>query len=233
MRSDRICHVLQESPFDDRIGTGNESENYTQHLADDIGAEHAREQDEDQVADGFVAQHGLGVLGDFVAEVSKDPAVDARQDKDQAHWEEEYELIESSSGFQRHIIPVGELKVINDINSRNPEVEKILDISDPTNPVEVAYYDTSNMEGLYVGNWGTYAYLPSGHIISSDRENGLFIINSPLTGSSLEWGDCAIPAGDVNYDGDLNILDIVWVVNFILENSLSLWSDHNRGALAK
>ena len=49
-----------------------------------------------------------------------------------AHWEEEYELIESSSGFQRHIIPVGELKVINDINSRNPEVEKILDISEPS-----------------------------------------------------------------------------------------------------
>jgi hypothetical protein len=32
----------------------------------------------------------------------------------------------------------------------------------------------------------------------------------------LEWGDCSILPGDVNYDGDLNILDIVWVVNFIL-----------------
>ena len=35
-------------------------------------------------------------------------------------------LIESSSGFQRHIIPVAELKVINDINSRNPQAPQKL-----------------------------------------------------------------------------------------------------------
>ena len=44
------------------------------------------------------------------------------------HWEEEYELIESSSGFQRHIIPVAELKVISDVNSRNQKTEKIQQI---------------------------------------------------------------------------------------------------------
>jgi len=57
---------------------------------------------------------------------------------------------------------------------------RILDISDPTNPIEAAYYDTSNIEGLYVGNWGTYAYLPSGYLISSDIESGLYILMSPL-----------------------------------------------------
>jgi len=51
-----------------------------------------------------------------------------------AHWEEEYELIESSSGFQRHIIPVAELKVISDINSRNPKVEKILEFKELPDP---------------------------------------------------------------------------------------------------
>ena len=35
------------------------------------------------------------------------------------HWKNEYELIISSSGFQRHLIPVSELKVINDITDRN------------------------------------------------------------------------------------------------------------------
>ena len=54
------------------------------------------------------------------------------------------------------------------------------DISDPANPVEVGFYDTSELTGLYDGNWGTYAYLPSGNIISSDRQNGLFIFSSPL-----------------------------------------------------
>ncbi len=93
---------------------------------------------------------------------------------------------------------------------------RVLDISDPVNPVEVGYFDTSDLTGLYDGNWGTYAYLPSGHIISSDRQNGLFIFESPLTNPSMEWSDCSISQGDVNYDGELNILDIVKVVNYIL-----------------
>jgi hypothetical protein len=34
------------------------------------------------------------------------------------HWKEEYELITSNSGFQRHMVPAGELKPINDVVSR-------------------------------------------------------------------------------------------------------------------
>jgi len=67
---------------------------------------------------------------------------------------------------------------------------RILNISDPANPVEVGYYDTSWLSPLFNGNWGTYAYLPSGYIISSDRQNGLFIFSSPLTDPSLSWSDC-------------------------------------------
>ena len=93
---------------------------------------------------------------------------------------------------------------------------RVLDITEPENPVEIGYFDTSDWTGLYDGNWGTYAYLPSGYIISSDRANGLFIFESPLTNSSMEWSDCSIIQGDVNYDGSLNILDIVRIVNYIL-----------------
>ena len=53
---------------------------------------------------------------------------------------------------------------------------RILDISDPTSLEEIAYYDMSDLEGLYVSNWGTYADLPSGNIISSDIEQGLFVL---------------------------------------------------------
>tara|TARA_B110000444_G_C18727616_1_gene541688 strand:+ start:231 stop:806 length:576 start_codon:yes stop_codon:yes gene_type:complete len=35
------------------------------------------------------------------------------------HWKEEYELITSNSGFQRHMVPASELKVINDVVSRS------------------------------------------------------------------------------------------------------------------
>ncbi len=93
---------------------------------------------------------------------------------------------------------------------------RVIDISDPQDPIEVGYFDTSDYTGLYDGNWGTYAYLPSGYIISSDRANGLFIFASPLTNPDLNWNNCNLVLGDVNLDNSLNILDIVTIVNFIL-----------------
>ena len=48
--------------------------------------------------------------------------------KHNPHWAEEYELVTSKSGHARHIIPIGELKVINDINSRtNAQVASLAD----------------------------------------------------------------------------------------------------------
>lgn len=67
------------------------------------------------------------------------------------HWKEEYEMITSNSGFQRHIIPVSELKALNDVTSRgtveaavskdfdvlpNPETER--DIVDVLKGIEKA-----------------------------------------------------------------------------------------------
>jgi len=73
---------------------------------------------------------------------------------------------------------------------------RVIDIENPLNPIEVGYFDSTDLTGLYDGHWGTYAYLPSGHIISSDRQNGLFIFTSPLTDSSMEWGNCNGITGD-------------------------------------
>ena len=56
---------------------------------------------------------------------------------------------------------------------------QISDISDPLNPVLAGYYDTypsnTQYEG-YNGCWGVYPFLPSGNILVSDRENGLFVL---------------------------------------------------------
>ena len=35
------------------------------------------------------------------------------------HWKEEYELVTSNSGFERHLVPVSELTIMGDINSKN------------------------------------------------------------------------------------------------------------------
>ena len=50
-----------------------------------------------------------------------------------AHWKEEYELVTSSSGFERHLIPVSELQVINDVTSRK-STASIFELDDLPNP---------------------------------------------------------------------------------------------------
>jgi|TARA_R110000822_G_scaffold16828_2_gene56885 hypothetical protein len=50
---------------------------------------------------------------------SEDPKRTLYLHKYNPHWKSEYELVTSGSGFQRHLIPVSELKVINDITSKS------------------------------------------------------------------------------------------------------------------
>ena len=59
---------------------------------------------------------------------------------------------------------------------------RILDISNPTSPVEVAWYDTytNNNSSNYNGCWGVYKF-PSGKIIGSDRQKGLFVIKTNIS----------------------------------------------------
>lgn len=55
---------------------------------------------------------------------------------------------------------------------------RILDVSTPTNPVEVGYLDTypdSDGGGVGPGNWGTFPHLPSGVVASNDGTYGLFL----------------------------------------------------------
>ena len=63
---------------------------------------------------------------------SEDPKRTLYLHKYNPHWKSEYELITSSSGFQRHLIPVSELKVINDVTSRKNVKEVI------SNPIPFA-----------------------------------------------------------------------------------------------
>ncbi|MEM6965182.1 MAG: choice-of-anchor B family protein [Bacteroidota bacterium] len=56
---------------------------------------------------------------------------------------------------------------------------QVYDVSDRMNPIPVAHYDTypDNVTyNGYNGNWGTYPFLPSGRILASDIESGLFVL---------------------------------------------------------
>lgn len=54
---------------------------------------------------------------------------------------------------------------------------QVWDITDPANPFRRGYYDTTPNSGSYGGGvWGIYPALPSGNILGSDMNNGLFIV---------------------------------------------------------
>jgi hypothetical protein len=56
---------------------------------------------------------------------------------------------------------------------------QIVDASRPDILVETAYYDTSPLTGDgFDGAWGAYPYLPSGNILVTDRQEGLFILGT-------------------------------------------------------
>ncbi|MEO8446621.1 MAG: choice-of-anchor B family protein [bacterium] len=61
---------------------------------------------------------------------------------------------------------------------------RILDITNPSTPVEVAWYDTypSSNSNSFNGCWAVYKF-PSGKIIASDISNGLFVVKSNLFNS--------------------------------------------------
>lgn len=56
---------------------------------------------------------------------------------------------------------------------------QIVDATKPEIMVEVAYYDTSPFaDNTFEGAWGAYPYLPSGNILVTDRQTGLWVLDA-------------------------------------------------------
>ncbi len=79
---------------------------------------------------------------------------------------------------------------------------RVWDISNRTVPVEMAFFDTypSNDSASFNGLWSCYPYFPSGTVIGSDLERGLFMfrVGDPAIRLSLPDGtpDFIAPDGD-------------------------------------
>jgi choice-of-anchor B domain-containing protein len=54
----------------------------------------------------------------------------------------------------------------------------ILDITDPTSPIEAGFFDTytPSNSASFNGAWGVYPFLPSGNILVSDINSGLYVL---------------------------------------------------------
>lgn len=121
---------------------------------------------------------------------------------------------------------------------------RIVDISDPTHPVQVGFYDTyPGASEDYAGNWGVYPYLPSGKILSSDMQTGLYvttfdgalpgsvsgIVRDAVTGDPVPNAEIVLPGvgyritadslGVYRYDGAIDTLDFVATAQNYLDRS--------------
>jgi choice-of-anchor B domain-containing protein len=100
---------------------------------------------------------------------------------------------------------------------------RVFDATDPLDPQQIAHFDTypDDDEAAYNGLWSNYPYLPSGTVIGSDKEKGLFVwrldidlgVIGDVNGDGLvgfddllillsEWGDCPDPPADCPADLD-------------------------------
>lgn len=81
----------------------------------------------------------------------------------------------------------------------------IFDMSNPTNPDTVAYFDTYDNEiyNGYYGCWGAYPFLPSGNILASDISNGLFILKptfdltTTCNNGIQDWNEYNVDCGGI------------------------------------
>jgi len=86
---------------------------------------------------------------------SEDPKRTLYLHKYNPHWKDEYELITSNSGFQRHLIPASELKVINDVTSRGGGLniidneQRVIDFANPSLPNPDDKIDNPVAEALH------------------------------------------------------------------------------------
>ncbi len=125
----------------------------------------------------------------------------------------ETDRIQSSPGM--NVIPHN-VHFLNDyiITSYYRDGVTIHDVSNKGNMVEVGNYDTApsfSGDG-FNGCWGVYPWLPSGNIIASDIENGLYIIGANYTrGCYLEG-----VVTDITTSNPINNVDITIIGNNVI-----------------
>jgi len=118
----------------------------------------------------------------------------------------------------------GQLPIIHNVHFMNNYIitsyyrdgVTIHDVSNPTNMIEVGNYDTSPAfsGNGFNGCWGVYPWLPSGLIIASDIENGLYVLGPTYTPASFLVGNVKDSTTTFNLDAvQINIVSTTTSTN--------------------
>ena len=85
----------------------------------------------------------------------------------------------------------------------------IHDVSDPENMVMTGHYDTSPFSGGgFAGAWGAYPFLPSGIVLVSDIEQGLFVLQPTYTRAARIQGQVTdADTGDPIFNAEITIIN--------------------------
>ena len=86
---------------------------------------------------------------------------------------------------------------------------KILDIFDPSDPIEVAAYDTfpDDDDNDFYGCWGAFPFTSNGYVYASDMQNGLFIFEFKNIKAGWVYGkilDQGVPVPGLELKSTLN-----------------------------
>ena len=122
----------------------------------------------DEVSTAFVASYDVSDL-DNISELDRIQA-----------WSPDIDVIPHNTHVDGDFI----------VTSYYTDGVSVVDISRPSNMIEVGYYDTSdNFSGNgFNGAWGTYPWLPSGNILVTDIETGLYVLESKYSNASYIQG---------------------------------------------
>jgi len=107
---------------------------------------------------------------------------------------------------------------------------RVFDVSNPLAPVETAFFDTYPTDdlGQFNGLWSVYPYFPSGLVIGSDLERGLFVwqVGDPALSFDYPMG---LPSR-LDPSGDSLLVDITPATGQSIDpNSPTLWIDLGSG----
>lgn len=78
----------------------------------------------------------------------------------------------------------------------------VLDITDPSSPSQIGFFDTfpSGNGASFNGAWGVYPFLPSGKILISDIDSGLYVLRDAAPAANGQLAFASAAAGAVEGD---------------------------------